>query len=51
MVNGITLLGVSLTALGLYYQKPGGSAWFLLASATILVILGFIELFSKEKRK
>jgi hypothetical protein len=48
-VNGWTLIGVGLTALGIYGQKPEGLNWLLLIAGIGLIVLGIIEMSSKNK--
>jgi hypothetical protein len=48
-VNGFTLIGVALTALGIWLQKPEGINWLLFVAGLGLIILGIIELNDKKK--
>lgn len=44
LVKGISLLGVALTATGLFASAQGWGKWALILSAGILTIMGIIEI-------
>jgi len=48
MVNGISLVGISLTAASLIQSTPGFSKWLLVVASALLSIIGLLEIFQKN---
>jgi cytochrome c biogenesis protein CcdA len=47
IIDGLTLVGVGLTAMGLGQINQGIAHWVLLGAGLILIVMGVIEFFSK----
>jgi len=47
-VNGLTLLGIGMTSVGLFEIATGTTKWLLAFAAVLLVLLGLYEMLSKD---
>jgi hypothetical protein len=51
LIDGLTLIGIALTATGLFANASGWGKWVLLISALILGILGLAEIYKSMNKK